>query len=46
VYISLASDNKCETKRYVFSHDREFIRLIAAQTALNLLRLMLLIDAD
>ena len=37
VYISVASDKKCVTKRYIFSHDRTFVRLRAAQTALNLL---------
>ena len=41
VYISISSDNKCQTTRFVFSHTREMVRLRAAQTALNLLRLML-----
>jgi nicotinamide-nucleotide amidase len=41
VYISVDSDNGCETKRFIFSHDRDFIRLRAAQTALNMLRLKL-----
>ena len=41
VYISVDSDNKCETRLYNFSHDRDFIRLRAAQTALNMLRLQL-----
>jgi len=49
VYISIDSDNGCETKRFIFSHacsrakrrDRDFIRLRAAQTALNMLRLKL-----
>ena len=41
VYISVDSDNECETKRCLFSHDRAFIRLRAAQTALNMLRLKL-----
>jgi len=38
VYIAIASDKKCVTSRFVFSHDRNFVRLRAAQTALNLLR--------
>jgi nicotinamide-nucleotide amidase len=41
VYISVASDNNCDTKRFIFSHDRDFIRLRTAQTALNILRLKL-----
>jgi len=41
VYISVDSDNGCETKRFIFAHDRDFIRLRAAQTALNMLRLKL-----
>ena len=41
VYISVDSDNGCETKRYIFSHDRDFIRFRAANTALNMLRLKL-----
>jgi len=41
VYISVDSDNGCNTKRCLFSHDRRFIRLRAAQTALNMLRLKL-----
>jgi len=41
VYISVDSDNGCNTKRCLFSHDRQFIRLRAAQTALNMLRLKL-----
>jgi len=41
VYISVDSDNGCDTKRCLFSHDRQFIRLRAAQTALNMLRLKL-----
>jgi nicotinamide-nucleotide amidase len=41
VYISVDSANGCETKRLIFSHQREFIRLRAAQTALNMLRLKL-----
>ncbi len=41
VYISVDSDSGCETKRFIFSHDRDFIRLRAAQTALNMLRLKL-----
>jgi nicotinamide-nucleotide amidase len=41
VYISVDSDNGCTTKRCHFSHDRQAIRLRAAQTALNMLRLKL-----
>jgi len=41
VYISVDSDNGCETKRFIFSHGRDFIRFQAAQTALNMLRLKL-----
>ncbi len=49
VYICVDSDNGCDTKRCLFSHacprakrrDRQFIRLRAAQTALNMLRLKL-----
>jgi len=41
VYICVDSDNGCDTKRCLFSHDRRFIRLRAAQTALNMLRLKL-----
>jgi PncC family amidohydrolase len=41
VYISIASDNNCDTKRFIFSHDRDFIRLRTVQTALNMLRLKL-----
>ncbi len=41
VYISVDSDDGCYTKRCLFSHDRRFIRLRAAQTALNMLRMKL-----
>jgi len=41
VYISVDADNGCNTKSCLFSHDRRFIRLRAAQTALNMLRLKL-----
>lgn len=42
VYISVDSDSGCETKRFIFTaHSRDFIRLQAAQTALNMLRLKL-----
>ena len=41
VYICVGSNSSSETKRFVFSHDRDFIRLQAAQTALNMLRLKL-----
>jgi len=41
VYICVDSDNGCDTKRCRFSHDRRYIRLRAAHTALNMLRLKL-----
>jgi len=41
VYISVDSDGECETRRCLFSHERRAIRLRAAQTALNILRLKL-----
>ena len=41
VYICVDSDEGCELKSCLFSHGREFIRLRAAQTALNMLRLKL-----
>ncbi len=41
VYINVDSDNGCDTKRCLFSGDRRFIRLRAAQTALNMLRMKL-----
>ncbi|MHC4560471.1 MAG: CinA family protein, partial [Planctomycetota bacterium] len=41
VYISVDSDKGSDTKCCLFSHDRLFIRLRAAQTALNMLRLKL-----
>ncbi len=41
VYISIDSDNGCDTKHCLFSNDRQSIRLRAAQTALNMLRLKL-----
>jgi nicotinamide-nucleotide amidase len=41
VYISVDSNSGCETKRFIFAHNRDFIRLQAAQTALNMLRLKL-----
>jgi nicotinamide-nucleotide amidase len=41
VYIGVDSDNGCDTKRCFFYHDRQFIRLRAAQTVLNILRLKL-----
>jgi len=39
VYISIDSDNGCETKRFIFLGGRDATRLRAAQTALNMLRL-------
>ena len=41
VYISVDSDTGCETKRFIFPHNRDFMRLQTAQTALNILRLKL-----
>jgi nicotinamide-nucleotide amidase len=41
VYISIDSAAGCQTKRCLLSHDRWSIRLRAAQTALNMLRLRL-----
>jgi nicotinamide-nucleotide amidase len=41
VYISVDSDSGCETRRCIFANNRDFIRLQAAQTALNMLRLKL-----
>jgi len=38
VYISVDYHGGCETKQYIFSFNRPFIRLRAAQTALNMLR--------
>ncbi|MCK5473725.1 MAG: nicotinamide-nucleotide amidohydrolase family protein, partial [Planctomycetes bacterium] len=41
VYIALASNDKCQVKCFTFSHDRNFIRPITCQTALNMIRLKL-----
>lgn len=41
VYIAVDCDAGCETKRFIFCGQRRFIRLQAAQTALNMLRLAL-----
>jgi nicotinamide-nucleotide amidase len=41
VYISVDSDQGCDTKRCIFTHERRFVRLRSAQTALNMLRLKL-----
>jgi len=41
VYISVDSDQGCDTERCVFSYDRRFVRLRSTQTALNMLRLKL-----
>ena len=41
VYISVCSDNKCVTNSFTLSHDRSSVRLRAAKTALNTLRLRL-----
>lgn len=39
VYVSVDSEQGCETKRCLFTHNRRVVRLRAAQTALNMLRL-------
>ena len=41
VYIAVDSDSGCKSEHFVFCGDRESIRLRAAQTALNMLRLRL-----
>lgn len=41
VYISVDSNSGCQTKRCLFIQKRDFTRLRAAQTALNMLRLKL-----
>ncbi|MHC4623367.1 MAG: competence/damage-inducible protein A [Planctomycetota bacterium] len=41
VYISIASDKGGKTERFVLSGSRSLVRLRGAQTALNMLRLML-----
>ena len=41
VYIGVDSDDGCDTRRCLFPHGRRFVRLRAAQTALNMLRLKL-----
>ena len=41
VYISVDYNRGTDTQRFIFSHDRAFIRLRTAQTALNMLRLKL-----
>jgi nicotinamide-nucleotide amidase len=43
VYISIASPHKQITKRFVFLHERGFVRLRTAKTALNILRTQFLI---
>ena len=44
VYISVDSDSGCETKRFIFHHDRDSIRLRAAQMALKMVRQKCSID--
>ncbi len=39
VYISVDAVTGCQTRRFVFAHDRDSVRIRAAQTALNMLRL-------
>lgn len=41
VYVSIDSQKGCRTEKFIFSHEREFMRIRAAQTAINLLRLQL-----
>jgi nicotinamide-nucleotide amidase len=41
VYIAVEGSDGGEVHQFIFTHDRQFIRLRAAQTALNLLRLRL-----
>jgi nicotinamide-nucleotide amidase len=41
VYISVSSYNNSQTERFIFSHTRDVIRLRAALTALNMLKLAL-----
>lgn len=41
VYIAVSSRHGTDTSRHVFSHDRSSVRLRAAQTSLNVLRLKL-----
>ena len=41
VYIAISSRNGTDISRFIFSHDRSLVRLRAAQTALDLLRLRL-----
>jgi nicotinamide-nucleotide amidase len=41
VYVGISSYNNCRTERFFFSHTRDIIRLRAALTALNMLRLEL-----
>jgi nicotinamide-nucleotide amidase len=41
VYIAVSSRDSTDISRHVFAHDRSTVRLRAAQTALNLLRLTL-----
>jgi nicotinamide-nucleotide amidase len=41
VYISVSSYNNSQNERFIFSHTRDVIRLRAALTALNMLRLAL-----
>ena len=42
VYIGVDSENGCDTKRCFFHHERQFIRLRAVHTVLNILRLKLI----
>jgi nicotinamide-nucleotide amidase len=41
VYLSVSYPDGCHTERFIFSHNRQTIRLRAALTALNMLRLKL-----
>ncbi|MFH1372157.1 MAG: competence/damage-inducible protein A [Planctomycetota bacterium] len=41
VFISVSSYNSCQTSRFLLSHTRQLVRIRAALTALNMLRLKL-----
>ncbi|UCG57864.1 MAG: nicotinamide-nucleotide amidohydrolase family protein, partial [Phycisphaerales bacterium] len=41
VYIGVDSEHGCDIRRHHFSRDRDFVRIRAAHTALNTLRLLL-----
>jgi len=43
VYIGVASAQDCAVNKFIFAHDRELMRVRSSQTALNLLRLKMLV---